>query len=161
MNAGGWLVAVVGAAMALVAGGFALRRAVLDARRTPVPGFDGVYCERLPPEAVGRHLNLALTCLGAVWPEQQAFMRRQLSGWTVVGMGPGPWASGGREVGGLLDTWGMRLEVADDMDGLAHELAHLFERSFDGRADNSHVTWKMNGIYAAVGAYQAGRKGLA
>ncbi len=160
MDAGGWLVAVLASAAALVGGGFVLRRLWLDHQRVAVPGFTDVFCEGLDPDAVSRHLGLAIDCLAAVWPEQQGIMRRALSGWTVVGMGAIPYARNGQMVAGFLDGWNLRLEVLDDMDGLAHEVAHLYERLLTGRTDESHVSWTPRGLFAAISDYQRKRKEL-
>ncbi len=46
------------------------------------------------------------------------------------------------------------------MDGLAHEVAHIYERLLMGQTDESHVSWTPKGLFAAIGDYQRKRKEL-
>lgn len=154
--------------MSVAAAGFfglLLRRIVLDGKRRPVPGYERLYCEGAAPERVALFVALALRWMATCFDKEAALFRNALLDWTVVVMPTTSWQrvrEDGRlgAVGGFLDSMAKRLEVAPDFDGLAHEMAHLFELYFRGQTDSFHVTWEAKGIYPAIRGYQADRRAL-
>lgn len=162
---GGWMTLVAAATVAVGLLGLLAWRLWRDAAegRAPVPGFASVWCVgAASPDAVARHLLLAMSCLASVWPRQTSVFRFALQGWCVeVRPDDAPWTSYGRKVGGTEDRWTKRIVVGRSMDGLAHELAHVLERHIDGTEDLKHAQWVERGIYPAIERYQAARKELA
>lgn len=158
-----WL--VLGPALLGIAslGYLLVRRVWLDGKRKPVPGYAGLLCEGEAPERVAQHVALALKWMTVAFPGR--VLSPPLAGWTVVVMATGSWTRVRRDgttgpVAGFLDTLAQRIEVAPDMDGLAHELAHLLETHFTGRTDSKHESWHDNGIYVAISGYQTERPKL-
>lgn len=99
-------------------------------------------------------LNLAIEKLISVWV--LADLYKLLDGLQVNVVKGKSWvdAYSGRAVAGSAAPSTKTIAVAEDLNALAHELAHVMEAGAGRIATEDHAKWQENGIAKAVESYE-------